>query len=153
MCGTHGLCGLRREVTTRRSSAQGCGEGTGFPAAAQGTDVTSPRMGIAMHKQQSRLLVAALALAVPAASASTVASAAGARSPAGPPRSAPALQANRPAPPGLRARPAGAVPVRIPNPSAYIAQKAAANAAAARVAARASASAPPTAALAPSLAR
>ena len=110
-------------------------------------------MGIALFKHQSSLLVAALALAVPAASASTVAAAAGARSPAGPPTSAPALQANRPAPPGVRARPVGAVPVRVPNPSVYTAQKAAANAAATRLAARASAPAPATAALAPSFVR
>ncbi len=95
--------------------------------------------------------MAALALAVPAAVASPVAAAAGARPQAGPPKSTLVLQANHPAPPGVKARPVGAVPVRVPSPSAYAAQKAAANAAAAHLAARASASATP--ALAPSLVR
>lgn len=109
--------------------------------------------GNRMLTHQSRLLLAALALAAPAALASTVAAAAGTRPQAGPPRPALVLQANHPAPPGVRARPVGAVPVRVPNPSAYAAQKAAANAAAARLAARTSTPAPVTAALAPSLVR
>ncbi len=105
-----------------------------------------------MFKHQSRLLVAGLALAaVAAAPTSAGAAAASGRPSAGPPKSAPVVQANRPAPPGVRARPVGVVPVRVPNPSAYAAQKAAANAAAARLAARASAPAP--AALAPSFVR
>jgi hypothetical protein len=104
-----------------------------------------------MFKHQSRLLVAALALAVPAALASTTA--AGARPLAGPPGPTPALQVNHPAPSGVSARPVGVVPVRVPSPGAYAAQKAAANAAATRLAARASASAPATAVLAPSLVR
>lgn len=105
-----------------------------------------------MLKHQRRLLVAALVLAVPA-SASTVAAAAGVRPQTGPPGPALVLHANHPAPAGVRARAAGAAPVRVWNRSAYAAQKAAANAAAARLAARASGSAPATAALAPSLAR
>jgi hypothetical protein len=80
-----------------------------------------------MLKHNSRVLVAALALAVPAALASTAAAAAGARSPAGP---APVLQASHPAPPGVEGRPVGAVRLRVPSPGAYAAQKAAANAAA-----------------------
>ena len=108
-----------------------------------------------MLKHQSRLLLAALALAVPAASASTVAAAAGVHPQAGPPGPALVLRANHPAPASARARPVGAVPVRVANPAAYAAQKAAANAAAARLAARASAAAPtaPTVPLAPSLVR
>jgi hypothetical protein len=108
-------------------------------------------MGIAMIKHQGRLLVAALALAVPAASGSMVAAAAGAGPSAGPSGSAPVLRANHPAPPGVTPRPVGAVPVRVPNPSTYAAQKAAANAAAARAATRAPGTA--TAALAPGLVR
>lgn len=104
-----------------------------------------------MPRHQSRLLAAALVLAVPAALASTAAASAGTRHQAGPTWSTPVPQFNHPAPPGVRARPAGAVPVRVPNLSAYAAQKAAANAAAARLAARASGSA--AAALAPTLVR
>ena len=106
-----------------------------------------------MLKHRSRLLVAALALAVPAASASTVAAAADLRPLAGPPGPTLTVQANHPAPAGVRARPVGALPVRVPNRSAYAAQKAAANAAAARLASRASASVRPAVALAPSLVR
>jgi hypothetical protein len=105
-----------------------------------------------MLKHRSRLLVAALALAVPAASASTVAAVAGVRPQGGPPRPALMLQANHPAPVGVKARPVGAVPVRVPDRSAYAAQKAAANATAARLATRASASVPMVP-LAPSLVR
>src|SRR5260221_13253823 len=108
-----------------------------------------------MLKPQSRLLLGALALVVPAASASTVAAAAGVHPQAGPPGPALVLRANHPAPAGARARPVRAVPVRVANRAAYAAQKAAANAAAARLAARASAAAPtaPTVPLAPSLVR
>jgi len=105
-----------------------------------------------MFKHQSRLLVAGLALAAVAAAPTSAGTAsASGRLSAGPPKSAPVLRANRPAPPGVTARPVGVVPLRVPNPSAYAAQKAAANAAAARLAARASAPAP--AALAPSFVR
>ncbi len=77
-----------------------------------------------MFKHQSVLLVAGLALAaVAAASTSAGAAAASGRPSAGAPKSAPVVQANRPAPPGARARPVGVVPVRVPNPSAYAAQK------------------------------
>ena len=106
-----------------------------------------------MLKHRSRLLVAALALAVPAASASTAAAAAGLHPQVGTPRPALTVQANHLAPVGVRARPVGSVPVRVPSRSAYAAQKAAANAAAARLASRASASALPRAPLAPSLVR
>ncbi len=104
-----------------------------------------------MVKSKTRLLLAALALAVPAASASTVAAAAGVRPQAGTPRPVLVLHASHPAPAGVRARPAAVVPLRVPNPSAYAAQKAAANAAAARLAAPASG--PTVAPLAPSLVR
>jgi len=104
-----------------------------------------------MLKHQSRLLMAALALVVPAASASTVA-AASVRPQAGP-WPTPVLRAIHLPPAGVKGRPAGSVPLRVPNPSAYAAQKAAANVAAARLAARASSSARPTAALAPSFVR
>src|SRR5262245_46481613 len=87
----------------------------------------------------SRLLVAAVALAVPAASAGTVAAAATARPQAGPSQSAPVLRTFHPAPPGVKARPVGSVPVRVANPRAYAAQKAAANAVAAHLSPRASA--------------
>ena len=100
-----------------------------------------------MVKSKSRLLLAALVLAVPAATASTVAAAAGVGPQAGTPR--PVLV--HPAPAGVRARPAAVVPLRVPSPSAYAAQKAAANAAAARLAAPASG--PAVAPLAPSLVR
>jgi hypothetical protein len=116
------------------------------------SDVTNPKGGIAMLKHQSRLLLAALALAVPAASASTVAATAGVRPQAGP-WPTPVLRAIHLPPAGVKGRPVGQVPLRIPNPSAYAAQKAAANAAAARLAAPASASAPATSALAPSFVR
>jgi hypothetical protein len=108
------------------------------------------------HKSKlpvSRLLVAAVALAVPAASVSTAAVAAGLRPHAGPHRLAPVLRANHPAPPGVTGRSVARVPVRVADPAAYAAQKAAANAAAARLNPRASASAPSMAPLAPSLVR
>src|SRR5215472_3585236 len=115
-------------------------------------------MGIVMLRHQgrltvSRLLVAAVALAVPAASISTAAAASGIRHHAGQPRITPVLRANVPAPAGIKARSVGSAPLRVANPSAYAAQKAAANAVAARLNARASASAPTRAPLAPSLVR
>ena len=103
-----------------------------------------------MLKHNSRLFVAALAVAVPAALAPAAAATAGAR-PAGLRAPVPVLQASYPAPAGVRARPAGVIPVRVPNPRAYAAQKAAADAAAARLPARAPAAAP--AVLAPGLVR
>jgi hypothetical protein len=105
-----------------------------------------------MLRHTSRLLVAAAALAVPAASISTAAAASGIRPQAGAPRLTTAVRANVPAPAGVRGRPVGTVPFRVANPSAYAAQKAAANAAAARLNPRASASAA-RAPLAPSLVR
>src|SRR5579859_1687947 len=102
-----------------------------------------------MLKHHSRLFAAALALAVPAALASTAA--AGARPQAGPPGPPLMLQANHAAPPGATGRPVGVVPLRVPDPSSYAAQKEAASAAAARVHARTPT--PSAAALAPSLVR
>src|SRR5215472_1580527 len=61
------------------------------------------------------------------------------------------LRPNHPAPAGIRPRVARPVPLKVPDPAAYAAQKAAANAAAARLAARKSPSA--SAALAPTLVR
>jgi hypothetical protein len=104
-----------------------------------------------MLKHHTRLLVAALALAVPAALASTAAATASARAQAGPPRLTLVPHVNRSAPPGVRGRFAGAVPLRVPDSSAYAAQKAAANAAAGRLPAGAPASSP--AVLAPSFVR
>ena len=89
------------------------------------------------HRNQ---LAAALALAASAVLASAGAAAAG-TAPQG--RHTPPLtvHASRPAPAGVTQRAAGAVPLRVPNPAAYAAQKAAANAAAARLAGRHSAAA------------
>jgi hypothetical protein len=87
------------------------------------------------HRNQ---LAAALALAASAVLVSAGAAAAG-TAPQG--RHAPALavRASRPAPAGVTQRAAGAVPLRVPDPAAYAAQKAAADAAAARLAGRHSA--------------
>jgi hypothetical protein len=87
------------------------------------------------HRNQ---LAAALALAASAVLVSAGAAAAG-TTPQG--RHAPALavHASRLVPAGVTQRAAGAVPLRVPNPAAYAAQKAAANAAAARLAGRHSA--------------
>jgi hypothetical protein len=101
----------------------------------------------------SRLLVAVVAFAVPAASVSTAAVAAGIRPPSGPHRLAPVMRALFPAPAGAGVRPVEAVPLRVADPRVYAAQKAAANAAAARLSPRASASASSRAPLAPSLVR
>lgn len=99
-----------------------------------------------MLRHHPRLLTAALILAVPAALISAAASSASA-APTPTSRSAPVRQAHR-APDHLAPRPARAVPQRVPNPSGYAAEKAAANAAAAR---RSSISPPAT--LAPTLLR
>ena len=106
-----------------------------------------------MLRHPSRLLVAAAALAMPAALMSTAAAATGIRPQAGPPRLVTAVRANVPAPAGVRARSVGSLPVRVASPSAYAGQKAAANAAASRLNPRASASAPTRTPLAPSLVR
>ena len=106
-----------------------------------------------MLRHPSRLLVAAAALAMPAALMSTAAAATGIRHQAGPPRLVTAVRANVPAPAGVRARSVGSLPVRVANPRAYAAQKAAANAAASHLSMRASASAPTRAALAPTFVR
>jgi hypothetical protein len=103
-----------------------------------------------MLKHRSRLLLAALALAVPVASASTAA--AGVHPQAGP-WPTPVPRAINLPPAGVMGRPVGSVPLRVPDHSAYAAQKAAANVAAARLARKNSASARPAVALAPSLVR
>ncbi len=102
-----------------------------------------------MPRHRSKLLVAALALAFPAALASMTA--ASARLHAGPPRLTLVPHIDRPAPPGVTGRPVGVVPLRVPDPRVYAAQKAAANTAAAHRARRASASAATV--LAPSFVR
>lgn len=93
----------------------------------------------------SALVIAALGAAVPA----------GAAWASGGPhawaRTGFVLQLNRPAPAGMTPRAAGTMPLRVPDPAAYTAEKATADAASARLADRAS---PPTAAkLAPSFLR
>jgi hypothetical protein len=103
-----------------------------------------------MFKRHNGLLAAVLALAVPAALASTTAAGAGVR-PQARPWPTPVLRAIHPAPAGVKGRPVGAVPLRVPDPRAYAAQKAAADATAARLVARPSR--PGTAALAPGLVR
>jgi hypothetical protein len=80
-------------------------------------------------KHHSRLLATALALAAVAVFASAAAAGASAR-PAGVSRAAPVLRMSHPAPAGVRPRTVGTVPLRVPDPRAYAAQKAAANAAA-----------------------
>ena len=104
-----------------------------------------------MLRHSSRFLVAAAALAVPAASMWTAAAATSTSPHAGPPRLT--VRANVPAPASVRARPVGSLPVRVANPSAYKARKAAANSAASRVNRRASGPAGTSAPLAPSLVR
>lgn len=67
------------------------------------------------------------------------------------PQTALTLRVNHPAPAGMSPRVVRTAPLRVPDPAAYAAQKAAANAAAARIAERTSAPAGP--ALAPALLR
>jgi hypothetical protein len=98
-----------------------------------------------MLNHQPRLLAAALIVTVPAALAVAGAATASASSPMGSPRPALVLQVSHPAPAHVAPRPVQAVPLRVPNPRVYAAQKAAANAAAARRAS--SASSPNSAAL------
>ena len=100
------------------------------------------------HRNQ---LAAALALAASAVLVSAGAAAAG-TAPQG--RHAPALavHASRPVPAGVTPRAAPAAPLRVPNPAAYAAQKAAADAAGARLAAGHSATAGARV-LAPTIAR
>ncbi len=101
-------------------------------------------------KHRNRLF-AALALA---GSAVLVSAGAAGASTSSPVRhgTVPVLQSSRPAPAGVTPRPVGPVPLRVPSPSVYAAQKAAANSAAARLAGRHSLSAPGTV-LAPSAVR
>src|SRR5262245_18896229 len=96
-------------------------------------DVTSSQ-GETM-KHHSRLLATALALAAVAMFASAAAAGASAR-PHGVSRAAPVLRMSHPAPAGVRPRTVGTVPLRVPDPGAYAAQKAAANAAVTRTAGR-----------------
>jgi hypothetical protein len=93
----------------------------------------------------SAVVVAAMTLAVPVGAAWARTS-----RPAGP-QAALVLRLNHPAPAGISPRIAQAAPLKVPDPAAYAAQKAAANASAARLAERASVSA--GAALAPTLVR
>jgi hypothetical protein len=86
-------------------------------------------------KHHSRLLATALALAAVATFASAAAAGASARA-HGVSRPAPVLRMSYPAPAGVRPHTVGTVPLRVPDPHAYAAQKAAANAAAAGKAAR-----------------
>jgi len=98
-----------------------------------------------MLNHQPRLLAAALIVTVPAALAVAGAATASASSQMGSPRPALVLQVSHPAPAHVAPRPVQGVPLRVPNPRVYAAQKAAANAAAARRAS--SASSPNSAAL------
>jgi hypothetical protein len=86
-------------------------------------------------KHHSRLLATVLALAAVATFASAATAGASARA-HGVSRTAPVLRMSHPAPAGMKPRTVGTVPLRVPDPRAYAAQKAAANAAAARQAAR-----------------
>jgi hypothetical protein len=93
----------------------------------------------------SAVVVAAMTAAVPAGAAwARTSRHAG-------PQAALMLRLNHPAPAGVSPRVVGTVPLRVPDPAAYAAQKAAANAVAARLAERASTSA--GRALAPALLR
>lgn len=103
-----------------------------------------------MLKNCNRVAVA-LALAGSAVLASAGAAGASAHAQARP-RLVPVLRSSHPAPAGVRPRAAGAVPLRVPDPRVYAAQKAAANSAAARLAGQRSPSARGTA-LAPSIVR
>ena len=103
-----------------------------------------------MLKHHTRLLGAALGLAASAVLASVGAAGASA-GPQARSGTVPVLQVNRPAPAGVIPRTARAVPLRVPDPAVYAAQKAAANAAAARRVARAARSA--AAVLAPAVVR
>jgi hypothetical protein len=100
--------------------------------------------------KHSRLLATALALAATTTFASAAAVGASTRPPTSA-RTAPGLRASHPAPAGIRPRPVAAVPLRVPDPHVYAAQKAAADAAAARLAERPSPTLPSV--LAPTIAR
>src|SRR6266704_2451830 len=101
-----------------------------------------------MNIRFNRLLLAGIAAV---AAALSVTQAAQAR-PLPPTVTRPVLQLNRPAPADVTPRALGAVPLRVPDPAVYAAQKAAANAAAARGAGRPSPPAPATV-LAPAIVR
>ena len=100
------------------------------------------------HRNQ---LAAALALAGSVVLVSAGAAAAG-TTPQGSHSAAPVVRASRAVPAGVVPRAVSAVPLRVPNPAAYAAQKAAANAAAAGLVGRHPAAAR-TGALAPSIVR
>ena len=105
-----------------------------------------------MLKHHTRLLGAALGLAASAVLASAAAAGAGAR-PQARSGTVPVLQVNRPAPAGVTPRALGAVPLRVPDPAIYAAQKAAANAAAAQRARRRPSPPAPATVLAPAIVR
>jgi hypothetical protein len=104
-----------------------------------------------MLKHRTRLFAAAVGLAAAAvlASAGAAGASAGPQARSG---TVPVLRVTRPAPAGVTPRALGAVPLRVPDPAVYAAQKAAADAAAARRAGRPSPPAPVTV-LAPALVR
>ena len=101
-----------------------------------------------MSKQHTRLLGAALVLGASAVFVSAGAAGASAGPQAGS-GTVPVLRANRPAPAGVTPPRVRMVPLRVPNPAVYAAQKAAANAAEGRP----SSSAPATTGLAPAFLR
>jgi hypothetical protein len=88
-----------------------------------------------MLKRLNQLIVAALVLAVPALFVPAGAAGASAQRPTSAQR-LPVLRRMHPAPAGVRPRSVGTVPLRVPSPTVYAAQKATANAAAARRAGR-----------------
>ena len=101
-----------------------------------------------MPRQHTRLLGAALVLAASAVLVSAGAAGASAR-PQARSGTVPVLRVNRPAPAGVTGPTVRAVPLRVPNPAVYAAQKAAANAAEGRR----SPSAPAATVLAPAFVR
>src|SRR6266581_7222533 len=94
-----------------------------------------------MLKHHNQLCAAALVLAASAVFVSAGTAGASAR-PQAASRTALVVGLNRPAPAGVTPRPMGVVPLRVPNPAVYAAQKAAANAAAGQRAGRPARSAP-----------
>jgi hypothetical protein len=101
-----------------------------------------------MLKHHNQRCAAALVLAASAVFVSAGTAGASAR-PQAASRTALVVGLNRPAPAGVTPRPMGVVPLRVPNPAVYAAQKAAANAAEGRP----SSSAPATTGLAPAFLR
>jgi len=101
-----------------------------------------------MLKHHNQLCAAALVLAASAVFVSAGPAGASAR-PQAASRTALVVGLNRPAPAGVTPRPMGVVPLRVPDPAVYAAQKAAASAAEGRP----SSSAPATTGLAPAFLR